>query len=188
MAPTHGDITALLNRAPNDDAGRDTAIEAIYAELRKIAVKAMASERQNHTLQPTEIANEAYIRLVDPDHRNWQNRAHFFAAAAQSMRCILVDHARNKGARKRGGDYQKVDLDQAEKVGIAPDDDLVALDETLDRLARRDPRQARIVELKYFGGLTDEETAEVVNISVRTVKREWSVAKHWLLAELTETE
>jgi len=146
----------------------------------------MASERQDHTLQPTAIATEAYLQLVDQRNRNWQNRAHFFAAAAQAMRHILVDYGRKKRSQKRGGTYQRVDLDQAAQIGIAPDDDVLELDEALKRLERIDPRQSRIVELRYFGGLTEEETAEVMNISPRTVKREWAVARAWLYAELTQ--
>src|SRR5579863_7261801 len=121
-----GDITEILNRSTTDEAAsRGAAIEQLYAELRRIAAGVMASERKDLTLQPTEIANEAYLQLVDPDHRNWRNRAHFFGAAAQAMRHILVDHARGKYSRKRGGDFQRVDLDQAAQIGFAPDDDLV---------------------------------------------------------------
>ncbi len=181
-----GDITELLNRSGSEAAdSRGAAIESIYAELRRIASNLMASERQDHTLQATEIATEAYMELVDPSHRNWRSRAHFFAAAAQAMRHILVDYARGKHSLKRGGSYQHVNLDHAAEIGLAPDDDLLALDEALQRLDHIDPRQGRIVELKYFGGLTEEETAEVMNTSVRTVKREWAVARAWLYAELT---
>jgi RNA polymerase sigma factor (TIGR02999 family) len=171
--------------AVNDDGGAQ-AVELLYSELRRIAAGLMASERRDHTLQPTAVATEAYLQLVDEPNRNWQNRAHFFAAAAQAMRHILVDYGRKKHSQKRGGSYQRVDLDEAAKVGIAADDDVLALDDALKRLERIDPRQSRVVELRYFGGLTEEETAEVMNISPRTVKREWTVAKAWLYAELTQ--
>ena len=187
MGSSEGDITRLLNRAglSKGEAGEE-AVELLYSELRRIAAGVMASERQNHTLQPTAIATEAYLQLVDHPHRNWQNRAHFFAAAAQAMRHILVDYGRKKRSQKRGGNYQSVDLDQAAQVGIAPDNDVLELDEALNRLEKIDPRQSRIVELRYFGGLTEEETAEVTSISPRTVKREWAVARAWLYAELTQ--
>lgn len=186
MGDRADDITQLLNRAGVGDADSDRAVELLYNELRRIAAGIMASERKDHTLQPTAVATEAYIQLVDQRNRNWQNRAHFFAAAAQAMRHILVDYGRKKHAQKRGRSFQRVDLDQAAAVGIAPDDDVLALDNALHRLAKFDPRQSRIVELRYFGGLTEEETAEVLNISLRTVKREWAVARVWLYAELTQ--
>lgn len=185
MGPPSGDITQLLNRAGVGAESGAQAVELLYSELRRIAAGLMVSERRDHTLQPTAVATEAYLRLVDQQNRNWQNRAHFFAAAAQAMRHILVDYGRKKHSQKRGGSYQRVDLDEAAKVGIAPDDDLLALDDALRRLERIDPRQSRVVELRYFGGLTEEETAEVMSISPRTVKREWTVARAWLYAELT---
>jgi len=191
MGPVDGDITQLLNRAgvsgvESGAEGSAKVVERLYAELRRIATNLMAGERKNHTLQPTAVATEAYLQLVDQHNRNWQNRAHFFAAAAQAMRHILVDYGRQKRCMKRGGAFQRVDLDQAADIGIAPDDDVLALDEALLRLERFDSRQSRIVELRYFGGLTEEETAEVLNISLRTVKREWAVARLWLYAELTQ--
>ena len=187
MAFFDGDITQALNRAGGaGGTGSAEAAERLYAELRRIAAGVMASERHDHTLQPTAIATEAYMQLVDQPHRNWQNRAHFFAAAALAMRHILVDYSRRKRSQKRGAGYQRVDLEQAASVGIAPDDDLLELDEALKRLEAIDPRQSRIVELRYFGGLTEEETAEVLGVSLRTVKREWSVARAWLYAELTQ--
>ena len=182
MDAARGDITQLLNR-PGGDIDEET-VQLLYDELHRIASGLMAKERQNHTLQPTAIADEAYLQLVDPEHQNWQNRAHFFGAAAQAMRHILVDYGRKKSSQKRGGDYQRIDLDQADRIAIAPDDDIPALDAALKRLERIDPRQSRVGELRYFGGLTEEETAEVMNISLRTVKREWSTARAWLYAEL----
>ena len=187
MVPPGGDITKILNRSPAEGGqGVEDVIALLHSELRRIAGRLMASERRNHTLQPTVIADEAYLQLVDQQNRNWRNRAHFFAAAAQTMRHILVDYGRRRRSQKRGGLFQRVDLDQAERVGIAPDDDVIALDEALKRLEHIDPRQSRIVELRYFGGLTEEETAEVMNTSPRTVKREWAVARVWLYAELTQ--
>lgn len=186
MESPKGDITHLLGSTGGGDREGMEAIELLYAELRRIAAGLMALERQNHTLQPTAIANEAYLQLVAPSNRNWQNRAHFFATAAQAMRHILVDYGRKKHSQKRGGSFQRVDLDEAAQIGIAPDHDLLQLDEALKRLERIDPRQSRIVELRYFGGLTEEETAEAMGISPRTVKREWSVARAWLYAELAQ--
>lgn len=186
MESPKGDITHLLSHAGGSDGEAMEALELVYAELRRIAGGLMALERQNHTLQPTAIANEAYLQLVAPSNRNWQNRAHFFATAAQAMRHILVDYGRRKLSQKRGGSLQRVDLEEAAQVGIAPDEDLLELDEALKRLERIDPRQSRVVELRYFGGLTEEETAEAMGVSPRTVKREWSVARAWLYAELTQ--
>jgi RNA polymerase sigma-70 factor, ECF subfamily len=186
MASSDGDITHILNRAGATGGADGTeAVEVLYAELRRIAANVMASERHDHTLQPTAIATEAYMQLVDQPHRNWQNRAHFFATAAKAMRHILVDYGRRKRSQKRGAGFQRIDLEQAAAIGIAPDEDLLQLDEALQRLEVIDPRQSRIVELRYFGGLTEEETAEVLRVSPRTVKREWSVARAWLYAELT---
>jgi RNA polymerase sigma factor (TIGR02999 family) len=186
MGSSNLDITQLLNRAGvTAGSGSSEAVELLYAELRRIAAGVMASERHDHTLQPTAIASEAYMQLVEQPRRNWQNRAHFFAAAAQAMRHILVDYSRRKHSQKRGAGYQRVDLEQAAAVGIAPDEDLLELDEILKHLEKIDARQSRIVELRYFGGLTEEETAEVMSISPRTVKREWAVARAWLYAELT---
>ena len=177
----------MLNRsATTGGQGVEDVIALLHSELRRIAARLMATERRDHTLQPTVIADEAYLQLVDQHNRNWKNRAHFFAAAAQTMRHILVDYGRRRRSQKRGGLFQRVDLDQAERIGIAPDDDVIALDEALKRLEHIDPKQSRIVELRYFGGLTEEETAEVMNTSPRTIKREWAVARAWLYAELTQ--
>jgi len=158
----------------------------LYDELHRLAVYYMRSERVGHTLQPTALVNEAYLRLVDQRESNWQNRAHFIAAAAQAMRRVLIDHARSKQRVKRGGMQVKVPL---EDVAIAAEEqvqDLIALDAALDRLAEVDIRQSKIVELRYFGGLTVEQTAEVLGISAPTVKRDWAVARAWLHRELRE--
>jgi RNA polymerase sigma-70 factor, ECF subfamily len=144
----------------------------------------MTRERADHTLPPTAIAGEAYLNLIEQSERNWENRAHFFAVATRSMRRILVDYARRKGADKRGGDWHRVDTDAL--AAPRQHEDVLAIHEALDHLSRIDERQGRIVELRYFGGLTEEEIAEVLGLSARTIKREWSVARAWLYAELTK--
>ena len=157
------------------------------AELRKLAASYLRRERRDHTLQPTALVNEAFLKLVDQRAVRWQNRAHFFGIAAQAMRRILVDHARAHASSKRGGEMRKVPLDEAVQIGGGGDVDLLALDEALTRLAALDPQQSRIVELRFFGGLTMEETAEVMHISPATIGREWRIAKAWLSAELGRT-
>jgi len=178
--PGTGDITRLLNGTPDD---RERLAALVYAELRRIAGSVMAGERPGHTLQPTVLATEAWINLTDGANRNWQNRAHFFAVAARAMRRVLVNYGRRRRSLKRGGDMQRIEL--AEVLPRTGDiEEVVALDQALMHLEKLDPRQCRIVELRYFGGLTEEETAEVLGISLRTVKREWQVARAWLFAEL----
>jgi RNA polymerase sigma factor (TIGR02999 family) len=178
--PEPGEITQLLNGASGD---RERLADLVYAELRRIAGNIMSKERPGHTLQPTILATEAWFNLTDHNARNWQNRAHFFAVAARAMRRVLVDYGRRKRSLKRGGALARIELDTP--VAMQTDlEDVLALDEALTRLERQDARQCRIVEMRYFGGLTEEETAEVLGISPRTVKREWSVAKAWLYAEL----
>ena len=181
-----GDITLLLQRvASGDPQATDKLADAVYAELRRIAGALMAHERRDHTLQPTVIASEAYLNLVEQRDRNWQNRAHFFAVAAQAMRRLLVDYGRRRQTQKRGGGVERVDIDPPAADTARPFEELLAVNEVLDRLGAIDARQARIVELRYFGGLTEEETAEVLKVSTRTVKRDWTVARAWLYAELT---
>src|SRR5438046_982047 len=154
MERSAGEITALLKRVRGGDAGAsDRLAEAVFADLRRIAKRLMGRERAGHTLQPTAIAGEAYLNLIEHSARNWENRAHFFAVATQAMRRILVDYARRKGAEKRGGYWQRVVQDAPQPVST-PFDDVVAVHEALERLSGVDPRQARIVELRYFGGLT----------------------------------
>lgn len=164
--------------------GRDTApaklMPLVYAELRKLAQAYLQEERADHTLQATALVHEAYIRLVDWQNVSWQNRAHFFALAAQVMRRILVDHAREKGAQKRGGGMTKLSLAEAASFAQQKEVDLVVLDDALEELTEFDAVQSRIVELRFFGGLTIEETAEAMKISPATVKREWTLAKAWL--------
>ena len=177
------DVTELLAawRGGSDEALQEL-IPLVYRELRHIARKRLGGERPDHSLQPTELAHEAFLRLTGYRRVSWQGRTHFFAVAARIMRRVLVDHARSKAREKRGGNLTIVPLDQtAERES---DVDLVALDEALGRLARKDPRQCEVVELRYFGGLTVEETSEVLGASPATVKRDWSVARLWLRREL----
>lgn len=182
------DVTQLLQQW---SLGREDALERllpeIYAELRRLAASYLRDERRDHTLQPSALVHEAYLKLVDQRAVQWQNRAHFFGIAAQAMRRILVDHARAHGADKRGSGQRAVPLDESLAVGAMPDLDLLALHEALSRLAAIDPQQARVVELRFFGGLTMEETAEAMRISPATVGREWVLAKAWLFAELSRT-
>jgi RNA polymerase sigma-70 factor (ECF subfamily) len=186
-ASSPGDITLLLKRvAAGEDVAAEQLADAVYAHLRRIAGRLMSNERPGHTLQPTALASEAYMSLVDQHERNWQNRAHFFAVAAKAMRRVLVDYGRRSRAVKRGGGAPSLQADEVPIAGAAaPLDEIFAVHEALTHLAAIDPQQARIVELRYFGGLTEEETAEVLNISTRTVKRDWAVARRWLYAELT---
>ena len=162
----------------------DELLPQIYAELQRLAASYLRRERPDHTLQATALVHEAFLKLIDQRAVRWQNRAHFFGIAAQAMRRILVDHARARAAGKRGDGARPVSLDQALALTDAPDTDLLALDEVLTRLAALDPQQSRVVELRFFGGLTMEETAEVLHVSPATVGREWTLAKAWLYAEL----
>lgn len=179
------DVTALLQQISN---GNKDAVEELvpllYNDLRRMAAYYLRRERREHTLQPTALVHEAYLRLLDQKHVQWQNRSHFFGVAAQLMRRILVDYARSHQAAKRGGALPKIPLERAIVAQKEQPADLVALDETLTRLASIDPQQARIVELRVFGGLTIEETAELLGASPATVKRDWSMAKAWLRREM----
>ena len=180
------DVTRLLDDL---SAGKEHALDEllplVYRELRRRAASYLRRERQNHTLQPTALVNEAFLKLVEQRDVRWQNRAHFFGIAAQAMRRILVDHARTHGRVKRGGAAPQVTLDEAMIATESRSIDLLALDEALERLSALDERQARVVELRFFGGLSVEETAEVLHISPATIKREWSMAKAWLHAQLS---
>jgi RNA polymerase sigma factor (TIGR02999 family) len=177
------EVTALLGAWGRGDQGAlDRLMPLVYAELRRIAARALARERPGHTLQSTALVHEAYVRLVDQRGR-LQNRAHFFAIASQLVRRILVDHARRRASVKRGAAMPLVTLD-AEIADRSAPVDAIDLDEALTRLAALDPQQSRIVELRFFGGLSVEETAAVMGISPRTVKRDWSVARAWLRREL----
>ena len=179
-------ITELLvGYQGGDKEALDQLMPIVYDELRRQAARYLRREQAGHTLQTTALIHEAYVRLVDQRNVQWQNRAHFFGIAAQLMRRILVDHARTKKRVKRGGSKVQVSLADATVAVKGPDLDIVALDEALERLAKVDEQQSRVVELRYFSGLTVEETAEVMGISTATVKREWSVARAWLHRELS---
>lgn len=179
------DVTALLGELSNGspEAG-SKLIPLVYGELRRIAAGYMRRERTGHTLQATALVHEAYFKLLGQRSVTWQNRAHFLGVAAQVMRRILIDHARSHVRDKRGGGHEAVPLDEALVFSPERSQDFLVLDSALDRLAEFDPRQSRIVELRFFGGLTVEETAEVLGISPKTVKRDWNVAKAWLHGEL----
>ena len=186
MADSTGDVTRLLQAWSGGDAeALPRLMPLVYAELRRLAGAYLRREAPGHTLQPTELVHEAYLRLIDQTRTQWQNRSQFFGIAAQAMRRILVDHAREKQAQKRGGGAAKVSLDDTVELGIGPDLDLVALDQALTALARIDPQKSRVVELRFFGGLSVDEVAEIVNVSPRTVAREWRAAKAWLYGELS---
>jgi RNA polymerase sigma-70 factor, ECF subfamily len=161
-------------------------LEAVYPELRRIAARYMHRERPGHTLQATGLVNEAYLELVGQEGRDWQSRSHFFAVAAQLMRRILVDHARRKKAHKRDGGRQRVELTDALAVSEDRLDEILLVDEALHRLAEWDPRQCKVVELLFFSGLTEDEAAEILGVSSRTVTRDWRHAKAWLLGELNK--
>lgn len=187
--PSADEISTLLRAwSDGDPAALDKLTPIVYHELHRLAGRYMNRERPGHSLQTTALVNEAYMRLVDYRRMQWQDRAHFFAVSAQLMRRILVDHARRHNV-KRGGDVQHVSLDEALMVcgdaGPDPGVDLVALDEALNALMQIDPRKMQIVEMRFFGGLSVEETAEVLKVSTVTVKRDWRAAKAWLYRELT---
>ena len=181
-------VTELLVRwRGGDKAALDSLMPLVYTELRRIANRYLQAERSDHTLQSTALVHEAYVRLAEQDLPQWQNRAHFFAVAAQLMRQILVDHARGHRASKRGGDVYKLALDEAEEQPQVRDVDIVALDDALKSLADMDLQQSRVVELKFFGGLSIEDTAEVLGVSTSTVKRDWVTARAWLYRELNRS-
>jgi RNA polymerase sigma factor (TIGR02999 family) len=178
-------ITHLLKEwSAGDPQALDRLTPLVYEELRHQAARYLRRERRNHTLQTTALIHEAYLRLIDAKDVHWQSRAHFFAIAANLMRRILVDHARRRDADKRGGSHVRVQLDEALAVADEADVDLLAIDEALDRLAVIDPQQARVVELRFFSGLSVEETAAALGVSPKTVKRDWSVARAWLRREI----
>jgi len=178
-------ITHLLKEwSEGDQEALDELTPLVYEELRQQAARYLRKERPNHSLQATALINEAFLRLIDVKDVQWQNRAHFFAIAANLMRRILVDHARRRDAEKRGGSQVCLTLDEGLAWANEPDVDLLAIDEALDRLAIIDEQQARIVELRFFSGLTVEETATALGVSPKTVKRDWSVARAWLKREI----
>ena len=178
-------VTRLLIEVSKGDHGAvDLLLPVIYDELRKLAANYLRRERPDHTLQPTALVHEAYIRLVDQTRVNWQNRAHFFGVAAQIMRRLLVDHARKHNAEKRGQDFQKLSLDENIDKAVERSAELIALDDALQSLAEFDEQKARMVELRYFGGLSIEETADVLGVTPTTIKRHWRFAKAWLHGEM----
>lgn len=181
-------VTEMLQDWRNgDQAALEKLLPVVYDELRRQAARYLRRERPGHTLQTTALIHEAYLRLINQENVAWQNRAHFYAIAARLMRQILVDHARKRQAAKRGGSDIKLPLEEAMVISPERDIDLVALDGALTRLAAFDEQQSRIVELRYFSGLSVEETAEVLGISTRTVKRDWNVAKAWLRQQIGES-
>lgn len=181
-------VTQLLEKwSQGDEEALNQLLPLVYEELHRLAGAYLRRERREHTLQPTALVNEAFLKLVDQHSIRWQNRSQFYGVAAQLMRRILVDHARVHYAAKRGGDRYQVSLKNVGGFGNQPDADLLALHDVLNRLAEIDPEQGRLVELRFFGGLTIEETAEVMHISHATVEREWKIAKAWLKRELTKT-
>jgi RNA polymerase sigma factor (TIGR02999 family) len=183
--PSVEHTTQLLRAwAEGDSEALRQLTPRVYRELRRIAARMLQDERQGYTLQSTELVHEVYLRLINGQGVDWRHRAHFFAVSATLMRRILLDRARRRGAEKRGGKAQPLDLENTIDAAQAQANELVALDDALDALAELDPRKARIVELRFFGGLSVKETAEVVNVSSDTVTRDWKLARAWLMTEL----
>lgn len=187
VAQSPGEITALLTELQAGNRSAESRlVPLVYDELRRLARGYMRGERPDHTLQPTALVHEAYLRLIGQRGIAWQSRAHFFGVAAGLMRRILVDHARAHRAEKRGGHELKITLDEALVFTEEKSTELLAVDEALNRLTERDARQGSVVELRFFGGLSDEEAAKVLGISTRTVKRDWHVARAWLYKEISK--
>ena len=185
IAPT--DVTALLTRACDGDRrAADELLPLVYDRLRSLAHDLLARERPDHTLQPTALVHEAYLKLVDQNRARLEDRTHFYSVAAQALRRILVDHVRNRGRAKRGGNRRRLELDERLVAAYEESVDVLALDEALDRLAQEDPERARIVELRFFGGLSVCETADALAMSQRTVERQWRYARAWLYRALHE--
>jgi RNA polymerase sigma factor (TIGR02999 family) len=185
MSQTPADITLLLHAAASGDRRDvDALIAAIYQDMRRLAAGHLHHERANHTLQPTALVHEAYVKLIDQRNTGWKDRLHFFAVASRIIRRILIDHARAREAEKRGGDRTMISLADHDVPSPGRDVDLLALDDALEELAALDPQQAKIVELRYFGGCTIEEVAEVLQLGKRTVDRDWQAAKAWLFLRL----
>lgn len=177
----------LIQLSNGDHATVDLLLPLIYDEMRKLAANYLRRERPDHTLQPTALVHETYLRLVDQTRVTWQNRAHFFGIAAQIMRRLLVDYARKHNAEKRGADFQKLSLDENIDKAVERGSEIVALDRALEALAEIDKEKARLVELRYFGGLTVEETAEVMGVTPVTINRHWRMAKAWLQGQMRES-
>jgi RNA polymerase sigma factor (TIGR02999 family) len=181
MPVDHNEISLILKDwSEGRRESADALLTLVYDELKRIAREYLRKERSDHTLQPTALVHEAYLKLIDISDVSWQDRAHFFAVASNVMRRILVDHARARLTHKRGGEVQRIALEDAVSISNEPDIDVLSLDEALKKLAVFDDQQSRLVELRFFGGLTIEETAHVLGISPATVKREWTFAKAWL--------
>jgi RNA polymerase sigma factor (TIGR02999 family) len=187
---TPRDLTRILERATRGDRKAvSELLPLVYAQLRASAAKRMARERPEHTLQPTALVHEAYVRLVGDGATSWDGRGHFYAAAAEAMRRILIEHARARGRHKRGGDWQRVTLDSVDLSGRASQiEDIVSVDEAIGRMEERDPRMARIVRLRFFAGLSVDEIAKSLGITDRTVRREWATARAWLYRDLSEQD
>jgi RNA polymerase sigma factor (TIGR02999 family) len=184
MQPVHNITQLLVKWSEGDKSALDELMPLVYETLRKLASGYLRRERQNHSLQPTALVHEAYLRLVDQRTASWQSRAQFFALAAKLMRNILVDYARERLAAKRGGKQYWLSLNKADLIGNKPDVEIMALNDALNELAAIKPEHARVIELRYFGGLTIEETAEVLGKSHATVEREWAFARAWLRREI----
>jgi RNA polymerase sigma factor (TIGR02999 family) len=178
------EVTQILQRLESGGATAADLLPLIYEELRKLARARMANERPNHTLQATALVHEAYLRLIGGEPQPWANRAQFFAAAAEAMRRILIEHARRRHAQRRAGDKRHVELDEFAIAAPGPDDELLAVHEALEKLAAHDLKKAELVKLKYFAGLTNEEAAGVLGVSEPTVKRHWEYARAWLFREI----
>jgi RNA polymerase sigma-70 factor (ECF subfamily) len=187
MAAPSSEVTAALAAVENgDEAAMNQLAPLVYEELRRLARRHLAGQRRGHTLQTADLVGEAYLKLVNVNGRGWKDRVHFFAVASRAMRSVLVDYARARGYAKRGGNPVRVSLSEVDRTSDQSTAEVVAVDEALSRLAALDPRKAQIVELRYFGGLSVEETAQILDLSSRTIKREWRWARAWLHRELGE--
>jgi RNA polymerase sigma factor (TIGR02999 family) len=186
MSIPREEVTRLCRDAARQDrAAMDALVDHVYATLRRMANRQMGAERADHTLSPTALVHEAYLRLVDQESMDWRDRAHFYAIAARVMRRVLIDHARRKLAGTRGGDQVRVTLDEELAGATASPESLIELDAALDRLEQLSPRQRQVVEMRFFGGMTHEEVAEVLAVSVPTVRRDWRLAQAWLGREMS---
>ena len=179
------DITRILQDITRGNShASEELLPLVYEELRKLASARMAQEMSGHTLQPTALVHEAWLRMVDDGNRKWQNRAHFFGAAAEAMRRILIENARRKSRLKRGGGQMRLDIDELDLAAASPDDRVLLIDEALEQFKAEDPERAKIVMLKFFGGLTNQEVAESLEVTERTVERQWAYAKAWLYEKI----
>lgn len=186
MAETDHDITQILQQWSDGDANAvERLFPFVYEELRRLARNYLAKERGDHTLQPTALVHEAYLRLIDQNRTTWQNRVHFYAVAANMMRRILVNHARDRATQKRGGDFQIVSFDETKNTTNETTLDVVKLDEALQNLEKFDARKSRVVEMRFFGGLSEKEISTILDVSEKTVRRDWQMAKMWLRRELS---